>query len=60
MLDLRIEEVDNGYVVSALPEQREMMYRTQHVAIDVRELGLLIKQLAGAEKDRRYKARRKS
>lgn len=58
MLELRIEEVANGYAVYVLPELQG--YRgIQHIAIDIHALGLLVKQLAGAEKHKQCLARRK-
>lgn len=59
MLELKIKEVDNGYIIYHLPEQQGYICREQYVATDVHALGLLIKQLAGAEKHRQCQARKK-
>ena len=60
MLHLDIEEVDNGYIIHAQPSTQGFVCKAQYVATDVHALGLLVKQLAGAEKDKQCKAKRKS
>jgi hypothetical protein len=59
MLELRIEELNNGYIVYTLPEQQGYRSKAQHVATNIQALGLLVKQLAGAEKHEQCQAKRK-
>ncbi len=59
MLRLQIDEVDNGYTVSKVPAYQGEVITLQYIANDIHALGLLIKQLAGAEKRRQCLAKKK-
>lgn len=59
MIKLHIEEVVNGYIVYTDHAREGYMPTARHIATDVHALGLLIKQLAGAEKHKQCQAKRK-
>lgn len=59
MLELKVEQVANGYVVYSCGPYPGAMCTAQHVATDVHALGLLIKRLAGAANHKQCQAKRK-
>lgn len=54
MLNITIKDADNGYIISHYNAIGSCL-KAEYVATDVHALGLLIKQLAGAERHRQCK-----